>query len=72
MWYFNKFSVKKTQYQVNIFQKTPSWCGICIISCQSIDFYRENLESIHIVGNAQKGNNSNAYNHKWQSHPNNS
>ena len=72
--YFRNMSLGQQQVQVNMVHQPQTWCEVCGGVDHSVKVCGANPEFVHIVGNAQRGENhqryGNTYNLSWQNHPN--
>ncbi|XP_049382857.1 uncharacterized protein LOC125847236 [Solanum stenotomum] len=72
--HFNNISLGQQQAQVNMVQQPQAWCEVCGGGDHSAEVCGANPESVHFVGNAQRGGNhqnyGNTYNPSWRNHPN--
>ena len=72
--HFSNMSIGKQQAHINMFHKQQAWCEVCGGGYHSAEVCGANPESVHFVGNVQRGGNyqsyGNAYNSSWRNHSN--
>ncbi|XP_015159333.1 uncharacterized protein [Solanum tuberosum] len=71
---FSNMSLGQQQAQVNVVHQPQTWCEVCGGGDHKAEVCGANPDSVHFVGNAQRGGNhqsyGNTYNLSWWNHPN--
>jgi len=72
--HFSNMSLGQQQAQINVVHQPQAWCEVCGGGDHRAEVCGANPDSVHFVGNAQRGGNhqsyGNTYNPSWRNHPN--